>query len=375
MTEEPQERVDQAALQRSPLHVAHDQAGAKFASFAGWQMPLEYTGIVAEHNAVRTSVGIFDVSHLGTTLVRGPGAVAALNRILTNDLDRIGPGQAQYTLLCTPEGDVVDDLIAYVFGPDDVLLIPNAGNAARVNSVIAEMVGNDIEVIDAQQDTAIIAVQGPRSRELLGALGLPTDLAYMAVARSELMGVEVVVCRTGYTGELGFELLIPAADAVRVWEALLTAGGPLGVLPCGLGSRDTLRTEMGYPLHGQDLGGGIGPVAARLNWAIGWDKPEFRGREAIVQSRHSDLQPRLRGLVLLERGVPRPGVSVHLEPSGPSLGTVTSGTFSPTLKTGIALALLEAGVSDGDEVVLNVRGRMLAARVTPPPFVAGTVRD
>jgi aminomethyltransferase len=359
----------------SPLHPAQLGAGVKFSEFAGWQMPLEFSGVVSEHMAVREAVGVFDVSHLGTTLVRGAGAVADLNRLLTNDLDRIGPGRAQYSLLCDGEGQVVDDLIVYIFSADDVLLIPNAGNASAVNEVVRAGVGPGVEVIDRQRDTAIIAVQGPFAADLLGLVGLPAGMTYLGVERSTFEGVEVVVCRTGYTGELGFEILLSGESAVGLWDRLLTAGAALGVRPCGLGARDTLRTEMGSPLHGQDLGGEIGPVEAGLSWAVGWDKPKFRGREALLAARHDPLRPRVRALLMLDRGVPRAGASVHLRPDGPEVGRLTSGTFSPVLRVGIALALLAPEIVPGDEVLVNLRGRWLAARVAPAPLVEASPRD
>ncbi len=377
MTPTPADSAHSASgeLTLSPLHEVHLSAGAKFSEFAGWQMPLEFDGVVSEHMAVRTTVGIFDVSHLGTTLVRGDGAVADLNRILSNDLARIGPGQAQYTLLCDDDGEVIDDLIVYVFAADDALLIPNAGNAARVNEVVRSKVGPAVDVVDSQRETAIIAVQGPAAADLLTSIGLPAEMAYMAVTRGSFEGVEVVVCRTGYTGEKGFEVLVPGGVAVRLWDRLLTAGAALGVRPCGLGARDTLRTEMGYPLPGQDLGGEIGPVEAGLGWAVGWQNPEFLGREALLPRREDRLRPRVRSLVLLDRGVARAGATVHVRPDGPQVGRLTSGTFSPVLKAGIGLALLAPDVAPGDEVVVNLRGRWLTARVTPAPLVESSPRD
>lgn len=364
----------------SPLHDAHVAADAKFAPFSGWLMPLEYSGVRAEHTAVRTTVGLFDVSHLGTLLVTGPGVIDALNELFTNDLGRIAVGQAQYTMLCDESGRVVDDLIVYLLpgedeAVDEVLIVPNAANASYVLDAVRDVVADDVDVTDAHTDMAIIAVQGPASPAVMADLGLDGELDYMSVTRQSLGGAEIIVCRTGYTGERGYELLVSSADAVEVWNALVTAAAVHGGVPCGLGARDTLRTEMGYPLHGNDLGGDIGPVEARLSWAVGWAKESFRGREALLARKASDLTPRLNGLVLLDRGVPRAGMAVHLAPGGPTIGTVTSGTFSPTLRTGIALALLDATVKPGDEVVVNVRGRMLEARVTAVPMVSAHVRD
>ncbi len=367
----------------SPIHEAHLRAGAKFAPFGGWLMPVEFAGVRAEHAAVRTAVGIFDVSHLGTLLVRGPGVLGSLNGLFTNDLRRIAEGQAQYTLLCDESGRVVDDLIIYILsegagdatGVDEVLIIPNAANARYVSEAVAEVVPPGTDVTDAHSDMAIVAVQGPQAAAVLADLGVDVDLDYMAVARVKVSGVDTIICRTGYTGERGYELLVGSQDAVDVWNLLITAAEAHGGMPCGLGSRDTLRTEMGYPLHGQDLGGAIGPLEARLSWAVGWKKESFRGRAALIESRASDLAPRLQGLVLLDRGVARQGMAVHLFPDGPQIGTITSGTFSPTLRTGVALALLDRTVVPGAEVVVNVRGRWLAARVSELPLVPARTRD
>ena len=376
--------ADDTALLHSPLHGVHEAAGAKFAPFSGWLMPLEYDGVNAEHTAVRTSVGLFDVSHLGTLLVAGPGAAAALNELFTNDLTRIAAGQAQYTMLCDEAGRVKDDIIVYLLAGsaddasqtvDEVLIVPNAANAAYVRMAVEEVLGPDCVVTDAHEDMAIIAVQGPASTDLLRDAGLQTELGYMQVERSQLDGIDVTICRTGYTGEKGYELLVGSADAVALWNHLTTAGAGYGVQPCGLGARDTLRTEMGYPLHGQDLGGDIGPLEARMGWSVGWDKPSFPGRAALHARRASDLLPKLHGLVLVDRGVPRAGMAVHLMPGGPQVGYVTSGTFSPTLRTGIALALLDATVAAGAEVSVNSRGRWLTARVTALPLVESHVRD
>lgn len=370
-----EEHGESADLHTSPLHERHVAAGAKFAPFAGWSMPLEYSGVRTEHAAVRTAVGLFDVSHLGTLEVRGPGVATALNALFTNDLGKIGTGKAQYSLLCNAAGMVIDDVIVYLLADDFVVIVPNAANAAAVHSAVVEAVPDGTEVVDAHHDTAVIAVQGPRSAELLRDAGLGGDLDYMQATVAGLLGAQVVLCRTGYTGERGYELLVPAQHAVAVWDLLLRAGERYGVQPCGLGARDTLRTEMGYPLHGQDLGGDIGPLEAGLSWAVGWSKPEFPGRDVLVAGKASALLPRLHGLVLLDRGVPRPGMTVHLMPEGPAVGTLTSGTFSPTLHTGIGLALLDATINDGDEVSVSVRGRWLTARVTTPPLVPSHVRD
>ena len=362
--------------QRSVLHARHVELGAKFAEFGGWLMPLEYSGggVLAEHAAVRTGVGIFDVSHLGTLIVRGPGTVDALNRVLTNDLRRIGPGRAQYSMLCDDDGGVVDDLICYIRSDDDVLVIPNASNAATVADVLDAAVGEAISVSNVHRDYAIIAVQGPASDEVVSAVGLPVGMDYMAFESVRHDGVELSVCRTGYTGERGYEVVVPARGAVAIWDAQLAAGAPQGILPCGLGARDTLRTEMGYSLHGHEINPDINPVEAGLTWAIGWSKGTFHGSEALRRIRAEGPSRRARGLLALGRGIPRPGMTV-VDAEGNALGTVTSGTFSPTLRSGIALALLRPDVELDSEVGVLVRHRVEPFRVVTPPFVTPGVRE
>ncbi len=360
------------ALFRSPLHDRHVALGAKFASFGGWEMPLEYAGggVLREHASVREAVGVFDVSHLGKARVRGAGAAAYVNSCLSNDLGRIKTGQAQYTLCCAEDGGVVDDLIAYLMADDEVFLIPNAANTAEVVLRLAAAAPPGISVSDEHQRYAILAVQGPHSAEALDRLGLPTGHDYMSFVQSRLGEADVIVCRTGYTGEHGYELVIAWEDAPTVWDSLIAEG----VQPCGLGARDTLRTEMGYPLHGQDLSREISPVQARSGWAVGWDKPAFWGREALRAEKAAGPRRTLRGLELTGRGIPRGHMKVY---AGEQLiGETTSGTFSPTKKVGIALALLDtaAGVIDGDLVEIDVRGRRVEARVTRPPFVQPSVR-
>jgi aminomethyltransferase len=357
-------------LLRSPLHDRHVALGAKLADFGGWQMPIEYPGggVIAEHTAVRERVGVFDVSHLGKGSVEGPGARDYVNRCLTNDLGRIGPGQAQYTLCCDESGGVVDDLIAYLKGDEDVFLVPNAANTAEVMRRLAASAPRELTVRDLHRDYAVLAVQGPRSAELVGALGLPTELAYMSYAVAEWGDGHVVVCRTGYTGEVGFELIPRCEAAPALWDALLDAGSAYGALPCGLGARDTLRTEMGYPLHGHELSLDITPVQARAGWAVGWDKPQFWGRDALLHEKDEGAGRLLWGLVAQDRGIPRAGMAVS-DLAGGAAGLVTSGTFSPSLRVGIGLALLTRGISVGDEVTVDVRGRQSAMKVVKPPFV------
>ena len=360
-----------ASLRSSPLEARHRALGAKMADFGGWSMPIEYPGggVVREHTAVRTRVGVFDVSHLGKAVVRGPGAAAYVNAALTNDLSRIAPGQAQYTLCCEESGGVVDDLIAYLRSEQEVLLVPNAANTAEVVRRLQAQAPAGVEVVDQHETYGVLAVQGSRSDDVLEALGLPVGHDYMSFVDTTWLGSQVVVCRTGYTGERGYELL-PAWDAAAdLWDALLEAAAPHDGLPAGLGARDTLRTEMGYPLHGHELSLDISPLQARSGWAVGWGKSAFWGREALVAEKAAGPARLLRGLLALDRGIPRDGCSVSTPADGRQVGVTTSGTFSPTLRQGVALALLDRAVAEGDEVVVDVRGRPLRCRVVKPPFV------
>lgn len=367
-------------MKRSPLHDQHVALGAKFAEFGGWEMPLDYadSGVVTEHTAVRTNVGLFDVSHMGTVFVTGPGAADYLDATLSNSLGKIRPGKAQYTLCCEDRtGGIVDDMILYYRGDDELLIVPNAANAAEVVRRLGASAPADVRVDDRHQDYAMIAVQGPNSTAVLAELGLPTDHDYMSFVDADFAGTSVVVCRTGYTGEHGYELVAPASVATRLWQALAdTTAEPR---PCGLGARDTLRTEAGLPLHGNDISPEVTPVQARLGFAVGWKKPEFWGREALLAERGAGPARRLRGLVADGRGIPRPGMAVlPADRDGQqaadgdeenTVGSVTSGTFSPTLRKGIGMALLAAEIEDGDTVTVDIRGRRESFTVTKPPFV------
>jgi aminomethyltransferase len=357
-------------LRSTALTEVHREAGAKMADFGGWDMPIEYpTGVVAEHTAVRTAVGVFDVSHMGKLVLRGPGAVDALNTLLANDLGRIGTGQAQYSMLCNASGGVVDDLIVYRFADDLVRIVPNAANAATVRDALIDGLPQGVHVEDRHGQEGILAIQGPDSARVVERLGLlvTDDLPYMAFTTGEFESEPVVVCRTGYTGEHGYEIIAGSEVLPQLWASVVMAGA----VPAGLGARDTLRTEMGYPLHGQDLSPSITPVEAGLSWAVGWDKPAFLGREALAEQRLSGRPRALRGLLVEGRGVPRAGMAVS-RPDGAPVGRTTSGTFSPTLRAGIALALVVPELTIGDEVAIDVRGRAVPARVVRLPFVASS---
>ncbi|PRC41584.1 glycine cleavage system protein T [Mycobacterium sp. ITM-2017-0098] len=357
-------------LLAGPLENQHRELGASFAEFGGWLMPVSYAGTVAEHTATRTTVGLFDVSHLGKALVKGPGAAEFVNSAFTNDLRRIGPGKAQYTLCCTDSGGVIDDLIAYYVSDDEIFLVPNAANTAAVVAALQERAPDGLTITDEHRSRAVLAVQGPKSTDVVGgALGLPTDMDYMGYADAQFAGVDVRVCRTGYTGEHGYELLPVWDQAAVVFNELVEAVNFMGGELAGLGARDTLRTEMGYPLHGHELSLDISPLQARCGWAIGWKKDAFWGRDALLAEKEAGPRRTLRGLKAVGRGVLRQDLTV-LAGDTP-VGVTTSGTFSPTLKVGIALALIDtaADIADGARVAVDVRGRQVECEVVKPPFV------
>lgn len=358
-------------LAHSPLHDRHVALGAKMADFGGWEMPIEYPGggVLREHQAVRERVGIFDVSHLGKARVAGPGAADFVNTAFTNDLRKIAPPKAQYTMcLDVATGGVVDDLIQYFEGEDDVFLVPNAANTTEVVRLLEAAAPEGVSITNLHTEYGVIAVQGPKSTEVVAALGLPTELDYMSFERADWQGREVIVLRSGYTGEKGYELVPRWADAPALWDALVDAMAPYDGLPAGLGARDTLRTEMGYPLHGNDLSMDITPNMARAGWAVGWKKDAFWGKDALEAQKARRDYRLTWGLLATGRGIPRAHCAV-LGADGQVIGEVTSGTMSPTLKQGIALALLDRGVAEGDEVTIDVRGRSLPATVVKPPFV------
>ena len=354
------------------------------ADFGGWAMPIEYPGpgggVLAEHRAVREDVGIFDVSHLGKASINGKGALDFLNSQLSNDLSLISDGQAQYNFILDENGGVIDDLIVYRKSDNELFIIPNAANTSEVVKRLQSRLPDGVSVTNQHLDFAVIAVQGPKSRELLAEIGIDPailSMEYMSFKRSLWREIPVILCRTGYTGELGYELVIPVREGNRevglqLWSALVDSLEKFGGLVAGLGARDTLRTEMGYPLHGQELSLSINPLEASASWAVGWKKTEFMGREALLELKSRGVARKSYALKVSDRGIPRTGMKVFFE--GREIGTVTSGTFSPTLKTGIALALLDSEIKVGDQVAIDVRGRESKAEVVKLPFVPSRVR-
>lgn len=348
-------------MRRSPLDACHRALGAKLTPFGGWEMPLSYpAGTLAEHQACRSGAVVFDVSHLGTVRVTGAGAFDRLQAAFTNDLRRIEPGRAQYThLLDADDASVLDDIIVWWVDAERFDVMPNASNTARVRDALG--VG---EEADVTADRAVLAVQGPQARDrLAGIVPAVVDVGRFRVARAEWDGVEVVVAGTGYTGEDGVEIAVPAGAAPGLWDAVLAAG----VEPAGLGARDTLRLEAGLPLHGHELGPGITPLQAGLGWVVRWDK-DFRGRAALERERAAGPARVLRGIATDGRRPPRSDQRVLV--GGEPVGVVTSGNFSPVLGHGIALAFLPPHVGEGTAVEVEIReGQTLPGRVVPTPFV------
>lgn len=360
----PAGRLHAVTDRLSPLDAAHRALKAKMVPFGGWEMPLSYpSGTLAEHRACRTSAVAFDVSHLGTVRVRGRHAAQHLNRVLTNDLGRIGPGRAQYThLLDEADASVLDDIIVWWQEMDCLDVMPNASNTQRV---VAAVGGDDhLEVVDVTGDRALIAVQGPLARAFLARVSpQAAAVPHFGVSHFQWQDAWCTAAGTGYTGEEGVECSVPKEVAWRFWNAVLAAG----IAPAGLGARDTLRLEAGLPLHGHELGPGITPLQAGLGWVVGWDKGPFQGRDALERERARGVTRRLRGLVTEGRQPARQDAVVFA--GHRSVGVVTSGNFSPTLESGIALAFLEPDIPIGTSLEVDVRGRRLKAEVVKLPFV------
>jgi aminomethyltransferase len=362
----------------SPLHEYHQSAGAKLADFGGWEMPIEYPsanggGVLNEHRAVRQTVGLFDVSHLGKVSVTGPRALDFLNSIFTNDLHRIKDGEAQYTLICDDSsGGVIDDLIAYRYSSEEIFLIPNAANTSQVVRRISAVAPEGIVIKNLHEDHAVMALQGPLAHEVLSDSGIASSLDYMSFGETRIAEKKVILCRTGYTGERGYEILTTWSDAKIVWSAIVESVERHGGRVAGLGARDTLRTEMGYPLHGHELTLAISPVEASASWAVSWDK-EFWGKKAMLAQRESKNHRSLHAIKIDDRGIPRADMTVFDE-NNQQVGVVTSGTFSPTLKTGIALALLSRKIPTGSPLFIDIRGRRSSGIVTRIPFVPSRVK-
>jgi aminomethyltransferase len=359
-----------ADLRQTPLQDEHEALGAKMGEFAGWSMPIEYAGVLTEHRAVREAAGMFDLTHLGKVEVAGPGALDLLQRVVTGDLAVVPVGGAQYGMVLTEDGGIVDDLITYRSEEERFLVVPNASNTEAVLEILSEE-PSARAAVEHRPDLVTIAVQGPRSLDLVTLIFPEVGrLDFMTCASTSYRDVVVLVARTGYTGERGVELFVPEGVARTLWRDLLEQGRPHGLEPAGLGARDTLRLEMGYPLHGNDISTDRTPLEAGLSWAVAFDKGDFRGRDALVRQKEEGVPARLRAIRMTGKLIPRAHYPVFDE-GGEPIGETTSGTFSPTLRTGVALAYLAPaeGHGSGERVEIDVRGRRGEAEVVKPPFV------
>jgi aminomethyltransferase len=369
MAAAPAAKEKSAALRRTPLYHLHRELGAKLIDFGGWEMPVQYAGILEEHRAVRERVGLFDVSHMGELELGGAGALAALQRLTCNDVARLTDGRIHYSALLTDRGTFVDDVLVYRRAADSYLMVVNASNTPKDFGWVAERAGEGVRVEDKSDSYALIAVQGPAAAGLLRRVATPdpTDLPYYGFREATTVcGATALVSRTGYTGEDGFEVYCRPEDAERIFRGLLAAGQVDGVQPCGLGARDTLRLEAKMALYGNDIDDTITPWEADLAWIVKMNKGEFIGREALAAQKQAGVARKLAGFEMVDRGIARHGYPAKT-PGG--AGVVTSGTHSPTLGKPIGLALLPASAGAvGSEFDVEIRGRDARARVIPTPF-------
>ncbi|NLW17312.1 MAG: glycine cleavage system aminomethyltransferase GcvT [Firmicutes bacterium] len=352
------------SLKKTPLHSLHLAHQAKMVDYAGWEMPIEYAGILAEHKQVRTAAGIFDVSHMGESIISGPQAEAMVQLLVTSDVAALQDGQIAYTVMCTEDGGIVDDLLVYKFSPHKFLLVVNAANTQKDLEWIKQHQLPDCEITDASEEFAVIAIQGPKAEDILQPL-CPSDLSGIKLFRfipdSEVAGKSALISRTGYTGENGFEIYLAPADAPHVWEALLNQGGS-DIAPAGLGARDTLRFDAKLPLYGQELGPDISPLEAGLAWCVHLDKPEFIGQAALREQAATGPKRKQVEFELLGRGIPRSGYPVHKD--GKEIGYVTSGYHAPSLDKAIGLALIASEYAQpGETIDIVVRKRTIPARI------------
>ena len=374
------------ALKRTPLFAAHQKLGGKIVEFGGWEMPVQYTSIVDEHQAVRQAAGLFDISHMGEVAVSGAGAAAFLNRVLTNDIRKLTPGQGQYTLMCNLRGGVVDDLYAYCLAPAKYLLIINASriadDVAWLQGQASALAGaSELNLLDTSNDMGAVALQGPRVTDFINgcfpspshggmAVAQPTGLKKNETAAFDFESAEVWVSRTGYTGEDGFELVAPAAKIEVVWNRLLSAGKSFGLKPAGLGARDTLRTEVCYPLYGHELDTATTPIEAGLGFFVGWDK-DFNGKAVLAEQKAKGTSRKLAAFKMADKcAPPRPQYPIWNKDAAPSkVGHVASGTQSPTLGVGIGMGYVPVEFAKaGTALEIEIRGRRAPAVVVAKPF-------
>ncbi|GAC1386081.1 MAG: glycine cleavage system aminomethyltransferase GcvT [Ktedonobacteraceae bacterium] len=360
-----------ASLKRTPLYEQHRALGARLVEFGGWEMPVQYSGILQEHEAVRTRAGLFDVSHMGEFKVEGPGAFAFLQYLVPNDISRLAVGQALYTQLCLPDGNTIDDMLIYRLADMHYMLVVNAANIEKDYAWVAEQAKNfkDVHLANQSDTTALLALQGPESLAILQPL-TDVDLSsirYYHFAAGVVDGINCIISRTGYTGEDGFELYCSPADVVALWSDLLTTGKTHGLLPAGLGARDTLRLEAGMCLYGHELDEQTNPLEANLSWSVKLNKDNFIGRDALVKAKEQGLKRKLIGIELTERGVPRGGYTIYADDQ--RVGILTSGAPGPTVRKNIGMGYVApAHAVVGKTVQVDIRGRRIAAQIVTLPF-------
>ena len=362
-------------LKRTPLYPFHVRAGARMVPFGGWEMPVQYTGIIEEHRIVRRAVGLFDVSHMGEFEFRGPDALRILQTITTNDVASLEVGQVQYSLMCLPDGGIVDDLTLYRIKRDEFLVTVNAANIDKDWAWVEEHLRGDVKAENVSDITALFAVQGPRAEAVVGRLtGADlTAIGYYRFVKGRVAGAESYISRTGYTGEDGFEIYCYAREAERVWEALLDAGKQDGIVPIGLGARDTLRLEMKYALYGNDIDRTTNPIEAGLGWVVKPGKGDFIGRDAILKVSSEGPRRKLVGFEMVDRAVSRHGYRILRD--GREIGVVTSGSYGPSVDRFIGVGYVGADSSAiGTEIQVEVRGAPHAARIVRTPFYPSRVK-
>lgn len=358
-------------MNRTPLYEEHKKLGAKIVPFAGWEMPLSYSGVLEEHRATRSAVGLFDVSHMGRIDLTGPAAVELLDRVATSPVKKLSVGGMQYALACNEQGGILDDIMIYRFGEERYFVCANASNAEKIFQWLTKKAAglSGVAVTDRSADLAQVAVQGPRSRELMKPI-TAADLDRLKLRHcieTKLAGVPMLMSRSGYTGELGYELYLPADRAREVWETLVHKGSTYGLKPCGLGCRDTLRLEMGYPLYGNDMDETTTPIEASLDFAVDLEKTDFIGREVMARQRETGISRKLIGFELVQRGVPRHGHRILSD--GKEIGIVTSGNHSPSLNKGIGMGYVQTTFAEpGGKIQIDIRGNAVPAIIVERPF-------
>lgn len=356
-------------LKRTPLYQVHVTAGAKMVEFGGWQMPVQYEGIIKEHQAVRTAAGLFDVSHMGEIEISGPAAKEFVQKLITNDLTPLAPGKAIYSPMCNPQGGTIDDLLVYQLEEQQYLLVVNASNTDKDLNWLTDNQIPGVEIKNVSDVTCQLALQGPKAEAILQKLTAVNlaEIKSFSFVYGTVEGTNCLISRTGYTGEAGFELYFPAAHAEMLWQAIMLAGAPEGIKAAGLGARDTLRFEACLALYGHELTDKISPLMAGLGWTVKFNKPEFIGKEALLQQKEAGPAYKLVGLEMIDRGIPRQGYALVKE--GQEIGWLTSGTFAPTIGKNLGLAyVLVEQAAVGNELAVMIRNKPLKAKIVEKPF-------